>query len=141
MTDEKKRELAMLKIERELAILIRRFRKDINGVHSDKITGHEFMFLKILSKGEFQTASAIAKEFEVSPSYATIVIDKLIRQHLVSRQRSTSDRRIVELTVTSHGNELLSELGRVRREYMYKVFGKINDDELEHLAALLDKLI
>nr|WP_290443497.1 MarR family transcriptional regulator [Sporolactobacillus kofuensis] len=120
--------------------MIRRYRRTINDLLGSELTAHEFFFLSCLYKNQPETASAIAKRLEVSPSYATNVVDKLIRKNYVARKRSESDRRIIQLTVTAEGNALYQKLSAVRREYANEMFKEINDEELEQLSMLLGKL-
>ncbi|CAM3045986.1 MarR family winged helix-turn-helix transcriptional regulator [Sporolactobacillus spathodeae] len=140
LIDEKKREATIEQIEHALAIMIRRFKKSINENHTSNITAHEYVFLSCLFKKQQETASGLAKQFEVTPSYATIVVDKLIRSGYVQRRRSTTDRRIVELTVTDKGVKTYEALSVVRRQVLQQVFGKLNDDELMQMLQLVAKL-
>ncbi|MCI1858934.1 MAG: MarR family transcriptional regulator [Sporolactobacillus sp.] len=94
-----------------------------------------------LCKHRQETASNIAKKMEISPSYATTVIDKLIRRGYVRRQRSETDRRIVRLTPTDEGRALYQKLYHLRKNYLYQTFQVFTDEELDQLAKLMDKLV
>ncbi|WKB35007.1 MarR family transcriptional regulator [Terrilactibacillus sp. S3-3] len=98
------REIQILKLERMLAVQFRRFKQEINALHGDKLTGHEYMVLRILSQNQPQMMSQLAKDFGVTASYATMVVDKLLQKGYVNRERSKKDRRIVELTVLKAEN-------------------------------------
>ncbi|MET1249364.1 MarR family transcriptional regulator [Sporolactobacillus sp. STCC-11] len=135
------REAKIHTIENNLAILIRRFKRTMNDFQGSPLTAHEFSFLYYLNKHHKETASNIAKKFEVSPSYATTVIDKLIRSGYVERKRSETDRRIVFLTVTDEGHSLYQKLNVLRRDYLRKVFQEFDDEELSQLEILIAKLI
>lgn len=135
------REAKIHAIESSFAIFIRRYRRKINELQGDTLTGHEFLFLKFLYKHHQGTASKIAKTFEVSPSYATTVIDKLIRSGYVMRRRSESDRRIVRLSVTDQGAALYQKLNAVRKEYVRQIFCELSDEELNQLVQLITRLI
>nr|WP_283163346.1 MarR family transcriptional regulator [Sporolactobacillus mangiferae] len=113
----------------------------MNELQGSPLTAHEFSFLSYLYKHHQETSSKIAKKFEVSPSYATTVIDKLIRCGYVARKRSETDRRIVLLTVTSEGAALYQKLNVVRKNYLHKVFQEFDDEELAQLSELIAKLI
>ncbi|WP_353948611.1 MarR family transcriptional regulator [Sporolactobacillus sp. Y61] len=135
------RESRIHTIESQFAIFIRRYRRSMNELQSSELTAHEFSFLSHLHRHGQETSSHIAKAFDVSPSYATTVIDKLIRCGYVIRQRSKRDRRKVLLTVTEDGVALYYQLRSVREDYMRKVFHKLNDQELNQLSDLIAKLI
>lgn len=121
-------------------ILIRRFKKSIQTLPCGTITAHEYVFLACLLNGQQRTASGLAKQFEVTPSYATMVVDKLIRNGFLSRHRSTSDRRIVELTVTDKGSQTLEKIGVERRQILRDIFDRLDDDQLMVLAQLVATL-
>ncbi|MCO7127267.1 MarR family transcriptional regulator [Sporolactobacillus shoreicorticis] len=122
-------------------IFVRRYKRAMNELRDSPLTGHEFSFLSYLYKHHRETASKIAKKFEVSPSYATTVIDKLIRCGYVARKRSETDRRVIRLTVTDEGIILYRQLSDIRRAYLHKVFQEFDDAELEQLSNLIAKLI
>ncbi|RYL89782.1 MarR family transcriptional regulator [Sporolactobacillus sp. THM7-4] len=135
------REDLIAKLEKEFSIIIRRFRKEINELHGEELSGHEFVFLAYLVQNQPQIASSIAKHFEVTASYATMVVDKLINKGFVHRERSQKDRRIIQLTVTEKGAALYNKLRRVRRKCINRTFQNISDQELQLLTDLLAKLI
>ncbi|MFT8317892.1 MAG: MarR family transcriptional regulator [Sporolactobacillus sp.] len=141
LTENQDRDKLIAKVESNFSLLIRRFRRDINEVHGDVISAQEYLFLSCLSKHEPETASGLAKHFDVSPSYTTIVVDKLIRNGWVDRRRSQTDRRIVELTMTADGTGMVEKIGAVRREFMHQIFDPISDQELSALVQLTSKLI
>lgn len=135
------REELIVRMENEFTILIRRFRKEINQLHGEELSGHEYVFLAYLSQHQPQMASVMAKNFEVTPSYATMAVDKLIRKGYVHRERSEKDRRVVQLTVTENGMALYGELKKIRRTYLHHMLENISDGELQMLTDLLAKLI
>ncbi|BBN97733.1 MarR family winged helix-turn-helix transcriptional regulator [Sporolactobacillus terrae] len=135
------REAKIHEIENSFAIVIRRFRRTINELQGSELTAHEFSFLSHLYRHDRETSSRIAKKFDVSPSYATTVIDKLIRCGYVMRQRSKTDRRKVRLTVTEKGIALYHQLICIRENYMRQVFSDFDDQELNQLSELIAKLV
>lgn len=133
--------MQIVKLERMLAIQFRRFKQEINALHGDKLTGHEYLILRLLSQNQPQMMSQLAKEFGVTASYTTIVVDKLLQKGYVNRERSKRDRRIVELTVTESGESVIKELDKIRRDYLHKAFENLTDEQLKTLNSLVSKLI
>lgn len=70
----------------------------------------------------------------------TRLLDRMEAAGLVSRVRSTADRRLVNTTLTVQGRALVDELdvdvARVHRDQL----GHLTDDELRTLANLLDRV-
>jgi DNA-binding MarR family transcriptional regulator len=133
------REELILKMEKEFTLLARRYRREINELFGNELSGHEYGFLASLAADQPQIASVIAKRFEVTPSFATMAFDKLIRKGFVHRERSRSDRRVVQLTVTESGMALYNKLKKVRTQYMHHVLENVSDEELQELTDLLAK--
>ena len=72
------------------------------------LAGHDFTLMQwivllYLRDGLASTASDIAREFRHDSGALTRVIDQLQKRGLVSRRRSTSDRRVVDLALTAKG--------------------------------------
>ncbi len=70
----------------------------------------------------------------------TRLIDKLEAAGYVSRERSTPDRRLVLCRISESGLALLSELDADVNEADKAVLQVLNDEELDQLIDLLDKV-
>lgn len=88
--------------------------RSINTV-DDTITVAQHRVLVLLGAGGPQTITDIAAELGVNPSNATRHCDRLHRMGLVAKQRSRSDRRLVEVTLTRAGKDLLDAVTEARR--------------------------
>ncbi|MFC7395176.1 MarR family winged helix-turn-helix transcriptional regulator [Scopulibacillus cellulosilyticus] len=126
--------------EENFHLLIKKFKKDIGEIFGKEMTIHEFLFLKQLSDGKPQTGSALSKKMKVSASYITSLVDILIKKGYINRNRSFKDRRIVELTITESGAEVLNKIDNKKIEYMSRKLAVISDLELEILNLLLNKI-
>jgi DNA-binding MarR family transcriptional regulator len=83
----------------------------------------------------------LAAALRVTPTNMTGIVDRLVKQGLVSRTEDTRDRRMVLLRATGEGEELLAKLRERRRGYMSEVLGRMNVDELATLARGLASLV
>lgn len=126
--------------EENFRFLLKKFQKDLGELFGKEITFHEFLFLKHLSDGEPQMVSALSKKMKVTASYATTVVDKLLNKGYINRERSSKDRRIVELTITEKGTALIKKMDDKQTEYMSQQLEVISDSELETLNLLLNKI-
>jgi DNA-binding MarR family transcriptional regulator len=100
----------------------------------------------IAEEGE-TTAGSIAKAAELSPASVTAMLDGLERAALVARHRSDQDRRVVIVTLTAQGRDLLDRKHAHWREIWQERFADLSEQEVEaakrvlhELAALLDDL-
>jgi DNA-binding MarR family transcriptional regulator len=65
----------------------------------------------------------------------TALMDRMSRDGLVKTERNPSDRRLVNVTITGKGRELLNKAAPVVREIITKVMSSISEDD----AAVLEK--
>ena len=69
----------------------------------------------------------------------TRLLDKLIDKGLASRLRSERDRRVVYISITSQGAELLGKLNPLVDE-VFARFPAMSKDEMQTLLDLLDRI-
>lgn len=100
----------------------------------------QFNILRILRGAKKPIAVNSVKErmVERSPN-TTRLMDKLIEKELMERIRCESDRRVVYVSITEKGLELLSKIDIDIEET--SIFARnLSDKEAEELSLLLDKL-
>jgi DNA-binding MarR family transcriptional regulator len=135
------RKALIQKVEQSFRFTFRRVQRDINELFKDNdMTSHEFIFLKRLSLEEPIKISDLSKDMNVTASYATAVSERLLKHGYLNRNRSTVDRRIVELTSTPTGKTLVEELERRKAAYLQKMFTHLSLEDLEALVHLFDKM-
>ena len=76
----------------------------------------------------------VAEALKVRPSTATGVVDRLVKQRLVRRERDAEDRRRVRVFLTERGREVIVEIQARNRLIMWKLFGEFSQVELEGIA-------
>ncbi|HMF72589.1 MAG TPA: winged helix DNA-binding protein, partial [Flavitalea sp.] len=67
------------------------------------------------------------------------IVDRLIKKGLVKKVVCKSDRRLVDVSITDKGSELLAKLDLANDE-MDEVLSKITIEEASTLNVLLDKI-
>jgi DNA-binding MarR family transcriptional regulator len=83
----------------------------------------------------------IAEEFGVTSSNMTGIIDRLVKQKLVSRQENPADRRMHELRVTEQGRNMLTGLREKSIKTMSGVLYHMSEEDLATLARGLSLLL
>jgi len=78
----------------------------------------------------------ISKVLPIDTHSISPLVDKLHKRKLVTRRRSKSDRRSIEVELTRQGIELLKSLSPNINEVLEVVFGNLNQKELEELVKL-----
>ena len=75
-----------------------------------------------------------------SPNSVSMMIDRMVKVGLVSRERSRRDRRVVRLTITSKGENALKPATRAGWEFIQKIMSPLSDEDRHTFARLLETL-
>jgi DNA-binding MarR family transcriptional regulator len=70
------------------------------------LTSVQWAPLMIISRGGNPTAASLARDLNTDTGAMTRMLDRLESKGLLTRSRSSTDRRVVELTLTEQGREL-----------------------------------
>ncbi|AGL03798.1 MarR family winged helix-turn-helix transcriptional regulator [Desulfoscipio gibsoniae] len=108
---------------------------------TDKITGHQFMMMKIIGDRGRATVSNVADDLNVSLSAVTAQVDRLCKTGMVARSRSEKDRRVVWLTLTNAGQEVVDVCEDVRLRVMQRYLGHLDERDLLHIISIYEKII
>jgi DNA-binding MarR family transcriptional regulator len=103
---------ALLAASRALVGLAARSLADLDP----DVTLPQYRALVVLASRGPQKVADIAAELGVAPSTGTRMCDRLIRKGLIRRHRSTADRRVVRMTLTASGRDLVQGVMRRRRQ-------------------------
>lgn len=103
---------ALLSASRAMVALAAR---SLAGLDAD-VTLPQYRALVVLAARGPQRAADIAAELGVNPSTGTRMCDRLVKKGLVRRTRISGDRRVVRVTLTPAGRDLVAEVTRRRRE-------------------------
>ena len=82
------------------------------------------------------TPTEIAKVLPLDTHSISPLVDKLHKRKLVTRRRSKTDRRSIEVELTGQGMELLRSLSPNINEVLEVVFGNLNQQELDEFVKL-----
>ncbi|KHQ52208.1 MULTISPECIES: MarR family winged helix-turn-helix transcriptional regulator [Mameliella] len=109
------------------------------------ITAVQFRVLQIISERSHATAKEISVRMRVSQATVTSLVDKLVRQGMVVREKSEQDRRQTNIHITPKGRQTLDEAPDPLQQRFVRKFDAMEDWEqsmlvssLERVAAMLD---
>jgi len=94
----------------------------------------------IARRGSMNTKS-LAEGLGVTPSNVTGIVDRLVKQGLVSRQEDPEDRRMLRIQVTDQGEAILTSLREETVSTMSDVLAHMSVEELSSLARGLSSLV
>lgn len=104
------------------------------------LTSSQYNVLRIL-RGEAKPMPILEiseRMIQVVPAM-TGLIDRLELQELVKRDRSTEDRRVIYVEITSKGAEILARLDQPLADLHKSLVGHLSRAELKELSRLLEK--
>jgi MarR family transcriptional regulator, 2-MHQ and catechol-resistance regulon repressor len=104
------------------------------------LTGSQYNVLRIL-RGEarpMQCAEIAERMVQVVPAM-TGLLDRLEKQGLVRRERSTEDRRVIYVEPTDKALNLLKQMDEPVLALNQKLLGRLTKSELKELSRLLEK--
>ncbi len=111
------------------------------------LTLSQYGLLEGLTSRPAARVQELAGHAGITPSTATRILDALERRGIVRRVRSLEDRRVVAVSLTEHGQQLLQDQqewlrGRQRAFYasLPPTERELAPDLLLRLAALIDEL-
>jgi DNA-binding MarR family transcriptional regulator len=130
----------MVELEKQFRSHFKGMRQEVNELFKNEITSNEFAILKFLSKTGPQIASSISKEFAVSASHITNVTDILVKKDLIIRERSLTDRRVVQIILTETGRDLVNRLEARMREFLHSKFSQLSNEEIQQFILLFEKI-
>lgn len=114
-----------------------RIRLEMSG---NNLTITEFSVLEVLYHKGKQTIQQIGHSILISSGSMTYVIDKLEQRGLLHRSACPDDRRVIHVTLTDAGKELMEKIMPKHHQLVDYMLGSLNNDEAETLVTLLKKV-
>jgi MarR family 2-MHQ and catechol resistance regulon transcriptional repressor len=104
------------------------------------LTTEQFSVLaSIKSRGPLKV-SGLATLLERSPNTMTMLADRMVKAGLVKRTRDKKDRRVVFISLTDKGREVVEPAIPAGWEFIHKVTSPLSDEERQVLAETLEKV-
>ena len=97
------------------------------------LTMSQLRVLHLLQAGPGTPAGAVAAFLKVRPSTATGIVDRLVRDGLVRRERDDLDRRRVRIWLTDQGMKVINEIRTRNRAVIWKIFRNFSEQELQEI--------
>jgi DNA-binding MarR family transcriptional regulator len=105
-----------------------------------ELTGPQLTVLKMLETFGDLSLSDLSDRIRAQNSTVTGIIDRMEREGLVVRERSTEDRRVVHINLTTKGERLAREIPVEPMEIFRTALGSLSASEVRDLLKILTKL-
>ena len=106
------------------------------------VSMQQFNVLRILrgQKGTPSNLNTLNERMITRMSNTTRLVDKLLERGYVSRTVCASNRRKIEIMLTSAGSEVLSKMDTVVREVEHELMQNMTEEEMKTLNLLLNQI-
>lgn len=105
------------------------------------LTGPQLWAIKVLAEEAPLKVSQLARRMYLHPATVVGILDRLEGRELVTRTRSTEDRRVVKIELTERGRELVTQSPEVAQGLLVKGLETLPQDKLSHLEDGLEQLV
>lgn len=109
-------------------------------LQKDNLTHSQFAVLEALFHLGRLSQGELGQKILKSNANLTTVVDSLEKKQLVMRDRSAHDRRVVTVTLTAEGEELIGRVFPRHADIVTREFEVLSDKEKVQLGDLLWKL-
>jgi DNA-binding MarR family transcriptional regulator len=105
------------------------------------ITMSQFIALSFIEKNAKVQMKDIASYFSIEMPTATSLVNKLSRQSLVKRITDKSDRRIVHVSLSKKGEELLFQARKIKEENTKKMLSYLSEEQKKLMRDILEIIV
>jgi DNA-binding MarR family transcriptional regulator len=106
-----------------------------------KFSKTEIFSLLLIDKKKEIIMTELAEYINSPMSTVTGIVNRLVKDGYIIRERSEQDRRIVVLKLAEKGIEEIRGLKKLIAEYMNKVAEKLTQEEIQSIAHIADKVL
>jgi DNA-binding MarR family transcriptional regulator len=106
-----------------------------------ELTFTQWTTLVVLHDGRTMTAGDLAHNICHDAGSLTRLIDEMVKRGLVTRSRSETDRRVVTLSLTPRGADLVESLAPRVMHFWNDLLGDFTHSEIDTMIALLTRLV
>ena len=131
--------------EDSVGYLMRKVLSSIRTQADGQLATHDLTYAQWLplykiSRCKDTTVASLARDLENDPAAMTRALDRLETKGLVLRERSTTDRRVVQLALTADGQTAAAQVPAVLSDVLNGHLSDFTRDEWQTLLGLLRRM-
>ena len=126
--------VALRKVIRAIDLRSKQLKKDLG------LTGPQLLVMQNIKLQPGIMVRQIADNITLSPATVTSILDRLEARELVTRIRSTDDKRRVGVFLTEQGKEILTDAPLPLQEHFTNRFGKLQEWEQSQMVATMQRI-
>jgi DNA-binding MarR family transcriptional regulator len=109
-------------------------------LQADDITPQQYNILRILQTSDIPLSTLKIRERMMDKmSDTSRIVERLLKKKLVNKQVCSYDKRLVDVTISDTGVQLLQKLDK-KTDELDSIISKLSDSETDSLNGLLDKM-
>lgn len=115
--------------------IINQYRPFLDAI---ELTYPQYLVMMVLWEHDSQTVNQLGGKLHLDSGTLTPLLKRLETKSLVTRTRSTTDERIVNITLTTKGKELQTQAATVPQQLMQAM--NLEMEDLEELKRIITKI-
>ncbi len=124
-----------------LPLIMREFTKRSKSIFSElPLTIPQIVVLEFLTDHGPRKMNELATALHVTMSAVTVIVDKMIKLKLVKRERSSEDRRVVNVILLNKGRETARRIKDARRNLVNELFSTVTVEDRQQYLRILRKV-
>ncbi|WP_178022945.1 MarR family transcriptional regulator [uncultured Paenibacillus sp.] len=96
----------------------------------------QYKMLYMLNASGTHTVSQLAEALGITSAAITGITDRLVTEGFVNRERGENDRRVVNISITDRGREIISQVTERQKEMLEGMFDQLQEEDLQHLRRI-----
>ena len=105
------------------------------------ITSQQGSILFMVASGKCLLAAELAREYGIDASAVTRLVDRLEKRGLLTRVRSSEDRRVVRLALTPEGQSVAARMPAIFNSVIDSFLGGFTAEEVGFLKSMLRRVL
>ena len=125
-------------IRRVFYVLAEQSRK---AEHDTGLTGAQLWVVKLLEDGSSMKVTDLARRMYLHPATMVGLLDRLEAKGLVLRTRSDKDRRVVHVSITEQGRELVQNSPEVAQGLLVSGLEPLSEKKVKVISDGLEQIV
>jgi DNA-binding MarR family transcriptional regulator len=105
-----------------------------------QVTKQQLELLIVLEEEGTQQVAEIGNKLHIAKAQMTQLLDKLAKQGLIDREPSLTDRRAINVSLSTHGRRVLGTEKETIRQAAEGLLARVPEKDLKELSASLQKV-
>ncbi|MFP4977913.1 MarR family winged helix-turn-helix transcriptional regulator [Paenibacillus sp. CN-4] len=121
--------------------LLKEYKQHMDNRLAPTLTDAQLTVLEVLTEREAMKPSELIPYLSTSAAAVTMLLDRMEKNGLISRERDSADRRLVWVSITDTGRQETERGLRIRNEFFAGALDHISAHNQQLLLYLMGKLV